>query len=75
MELELSRLMAEDEPETEEARDSLYARIREIRAELMRLKESFPGLKRSFSMRRGEGFGRATFPKRDRGAKRKAAVG
>lgn len=43
MELELSRLMAEEEPETEEARDSLYARIREIRAELMRLKESFQG--------------------------------
>ncbi|MGI6126400.1 MAG: ribosomal protection-like ABC-F family protein [Planifilum sp.] len=43
LELELSRLMAEDEPETEEARDSLYARIREIRAELMRLKESFQG--------------------------------
>jgi ABC-type multidrug transport system ATPase subunit len=40
LELELSRLMAEEEPETEEAKATLYARIREIKAELMRLQAS-----------------------------------
>lgn len=37
LELELSRLMAEEEPETEEDKAILYARIREVKAELMRL--------------------------------------
>ncbi|GAA5345586.1 ribosomal protection-like ABC-F family protein [Planifilum fimeticola] len=38
LELELSRLMAEEEPETEEDKGILYDRIREVKAELMRLK-------------------------------------
>lgn len=47
LELELSRLMAEEEPETEEAKAILYARIREIKAELMRLQASLKGSERS----------------------------
>lgn len=43
LELELSRLMAEEEPETEEAKASLNARIREIKAELTRLKAALEG--------------------------------